>query len=147
MIEEGDLDTGTLEVAADDAGLGRILAFIGFACDRAGLAAAVGHDLRLAVEEVCTNIIRHGYAPGAPGPIRIAFREGRGTYEVVVEDRAPAFDPATAPAPDLTSGWGERRPGGHGWSLVRAMVDQVLYQPVPPRGNRVTLVKSKPGRP
>jgi len=136
-----------LEVTADAHGLGSILAFMAKAFDRAGVAGAARHDLRLAVEEVCANVILHGYAPGAPGSIRVAFRAGPGSWEVVVEDRAAPFDPASAPAPDLASGWRDRNPGGHGWSLVRAVVDEVRHEDVAPRGNRVTLVKFMEGRP
>jgi serine/threonine-protein kinase RsbW len=101
------------------------------------------HDLRLAVEEVCTNIIQHAYG-GRPGPIRIDFRESGSRYLITIEDQAEPFDPSSAPAADLSSGWEERRPGGQGWHLVKNVVEEVRYERTAAPGNRLTLVKTKP---
>ena len=99
--------------------------------------------IRLAVEGVCSNIIRHGYPAGQPGPIRLEVRDRPDRWEVVIEDRAAPFDPATVPAPDLTLDWEDRPLGGQGWHLVRNVVDLCHYARIAGPGNRVTLVKAK----
>lgn len=134
----------SITTIADAASLGVLLTFIDGVCAHAGIAGTLRHDLRLAVEEVCTNVIHHGYPADQPGPLRLEFRERPGHYEVTLEDRAAAFDPASAPAADRSSEWDERGLGGQGWHLVRSVMDEVRYQRTADGANRVTLVKLKP---
>jgi serine/threonine-protein kinase RsbW len=96
--------------------------------------------LSLAADEVCTNIVRHGYAARGAGPITLAVGADAGALRLTIVDAAPAFDPAAAPPPDVAAPWEERPEGGLGWFLVRRVVDEVRYER---RGaaNVVTLVK------
>ena len=97
-------------------------------------------------EEVCTNIITHGYGGGAAEPVSLAASRRRDALVVTVEDRAPLFDPADAPEPDLAADWSARPIGGVGWHLVRKLMDEVHHEPAGEGGNRVTLVKYLPDR-
>ena len=55
--------------------LAELLAFVQRACERAALDPDVAFDVRLATEEVVTNVIEHGYAgDDPPGPIAVRFR-------------------------------------------------------------------------
>ena len=62
---------------------------------------------------------------------------------VTVADRAPLFDPAGAPAPDLESSWSDRRIGGLGVHMVRQVMDAVRHEPRPGGGNVVTIEKRR----
>ncbi len=116
-----------------------ILRFVEDACARTGAAAARG-DLKHAVEEVCVNVITHGYADGT-GPIELTFDRRPGEVVVTITDEAPHFDPAAAPTPDLEADWESRPLGGLGWHLVRGLMDRVEHRENPGRGNVVTLGK------
>jgi two-component system, cell cycle response regulator DivK len=124
--------------------LAPLLAFVERACEGAGVDGEAAFALRLAAEEVCSNVIEHGYAGREPGPLRLRFRREPDAVVLVVEDRAREFDPATAPAADLESGWEERQIGGLGWHLVRRTMDEVRHEPLSGGGNRLTLVKRLP---
>lgn len=102
------------------------------------------YDLRLAVEELFTNIIRHAY-PEGPGPVRVSVTSDARAVTVTVEDQGLPFDPADAPAPDTMSAWEDRPIGGLGWHLVRQCVDEIGYRPGVGGGNVVTLTKHLPG--
>lgn len=121
-----------------------LLEFVDRATADAGLGPEAAFAVRLAVEEVCTNVIAHGYGGGASDPVSLTTSRGPGAFMVTIEDRAPRFDPADAPPPVLDADWDERPIGGVGWHLVRELMDEVRYEPVP-AGNRVTLVKYLPG--
>jgi serine/threonine-protein kinase RsbW len=111
------------------------------ACARAGADHATAFEVRLAVEEVCMNLIRYGYADRDPGPIEIGVRaEPRGLVVTIV-DFSPPFAPEDAPVPDLSSDAEHRTPGGLGWYLVKRVVDEIRYEPGGAKGNRLTLVK------
>jgi anti-anti-sigma factor len=133
-----------IERAALREHLPALLARVDEAAAHAGLAAAVAGELRLAAEEVCANVIDHGYPPGAPGPLALTVRVHADRIEIVVADRAPRFDPSAAPPPDLTADWRQRRIGGLGWHLARRMVDSVSHVSPEQGGNRVTLVRHLP---
>jgi anti-sigma regulatory factor (Ser/Thr protein kinase) len=125
--------------------LGELLAFVDRACARAALDPGVSFDVRLATEEVVTNVIEHGYAhTDAPGPIALRFQRDRRQVVVTVEDLAPPFDPATIRPADPTAPLEQRRIGGLGWHFVNRVMDEVRHEHRHPRGNRLTLVKRLP---
>lgn len=124
------------------ADLPSLAAFVDTACDALGADGEVRFAMRLAVEEVFTNIIEHGY--GGKGPVLVEVDGGPRCVRVRLSDEAPAFDPADAPAPDLEAPLAERDPGGLGWHLVHQLMDEVEHKPAPPRGNTYTLVKQLP---
>jgi serine/threonine-protein kinase RsbW len=118
--------------------------FIETACRDAGVERSAAFDLKLAVDEACSNILEHGYAGGNPGPIRISFDAASERVVVTITDQGRAFDPKNAAAPDLDADWEHRRIGGLGWHLIRRSVDSVSYESGPELGNRLTLVKMTP---
>ena len=134
--------TPTEELATDARRerLGELLAFVDRACARAGLAPSTALDVRLATEEVVTNVIEHGYA-GAGGPLTVRVHHEPARFVVVVEDRAPLFDPATIPLVETGAPIERRTIGGLGWHLATRVMDEVRHERAVPRGNRLTLVK------
>ncbi|MEO8809009.1 MAG: ATP-binding protein [Rhodanobacter sp.] len=100
-------------------------------------------SLRLAVEEVFTNILDYGYKDGT-GPVSIRIEPQPGQIRVSFADSAPRFDPATVPTPRLDVSLEERQVGGWGWHFVREAVDRVEWEPREQGGNLLTLVKYLP---
>ncbi len=124
------------------ADLPALMAFIDAACAALQADGEVRFAVRLAVEEVFTNILEHGYA--GDGPVAVAVDGGPRCIRIRLSDEAPSFDPAGAPAPDLASPLDERDPGGLGWHLVHQLMDEVEHEPAPGRGNIFTLLKQLP---
>ena len=121
--------------------LAALLGFLDAAIAGAGLDAATASDVRLAAEEVCSNVIAHAYPDGRRGSVTVRFRREGGAVVVTVEDTGIPFDPAIAPRPRLGDGWEHRALGGLGWHLVRRVMDEVRHEALPGGGNRVTLIK------
>lgn len=117
-----------------------VTAFVDAAGARAGLDADAMFDLRLAVEEIFVNIVHHGYLD-QPGPVDVCITTDTDQLAVTLSDRAPLFDPASAPVPNVDAPLEERQPGGLGWHLVRQLMDEVSHAPRAQGGNTVTLVK------
>lgn len=96
-------------------------------CEDSGVEAHATADVVLAVEEVLSNVVRHGY-PGEPGgTIVLGARLEDGWVRVSVRDRGAPFDPADAAAPDLDAPAHERKVGGLRLHLVRSVLDAVRY--------------------
>jgi anti-sigma regulatory factor (Ser/Thr protein kinase) len=84
-------------------------------------------DTQLAVEEVITNVIVHGYKKTGC-EIHLSFRFTGDHIEIKVADSAPRFNPLSIPEPELDSDIDERRVGGLGIYLVRQVMDTVSYR-------------------
>lgn len=99
-------------------------------------------DIKLAVEEACTNIMEHGYG-AAPGPIELALRADDQQIVVSIRDVAVPFAPGEAPPPDLLSEVEDRQPGGLGWHLIQQLMDGIEYESDVESGNHLTLIKRR----
>ena len=121
--------------------LAGLLGFLDAAIAGAALDAATASEVRLAAEEVCSNVIAHAYPDGRRGTVTLRFRREAGAVVVTVEDQGIPFDPAATPAPRLGDDWEHRALGGLGWHLVRQVMDEVHHEPLPGGGNRVTLIR------
>ncbi len=86
------------------------------------------YSVNLALDEVVTNIILHGYEDPAGQEVeaRLTVRESLLTAEV--EDAGRAFNPLDAPTPDLSAPLDERALGGLGIHLVKSLMDRVEYR-------------------
>lgn len=115
--------------------------FVEKACRRAGADESICFDLKVAVDEACSNLVVHGYKGRDPGPIAVVFARDGDEIVVTITDHAPPFDPEDAPLPKLDAPASERRPGGLGWHLIRRLMDRVAYEADAEKGNRLTLVK------
>ena len=118
-----------------------LLEFIERTCARADLPQDVAFAVRLAAEEACINVIRHGYRGVAPGPVAVGIAHDASRVVVTIEDRAPRFDPADAPPPSVDAPAEDRPLGGLGWHLIRQVMDEVHHAHDVRTGNRLTLVK------
>jgi anti-sigma regulatory factor (Ser/Thr protein kinase) len=98
-------------------------------------------DTQLAVEEVITNIIAHGYKKSG-GEIQLSCRISRSFVEIQMTDTAPPFNPLSIPEPELEGSIDERGIGGLGVYLLRQVMDDISYRYE--NGNNIlTLVKRR----
>jgi len=92
----------------------------------AGLAGFSAKDcdrICLAVDEACSNIIRHSYKDRPGGEIILKCRFGKDRLTVSVRDFGEKFDAASIHPPDLE----EVKPGGLGVHMIRSVMDEVEY--------------------
>ncbi len=65
---------------------------------RHGIPSDIQFGIELCLEEVVSNVIRHGYAGAEDRSVAVSFATPRHSYfEFVVEDEAPQFNPLEAP--------------------------------------------------
>jgi anti-sigma regulatory factor (Ser/Thr protein kinase) len=93
-----------------------------------GLPDGVLHDLKLALEEILTNVISYGYTDSREHEIRVRLSIEPGEMRVDVEDDGKPFNPLEAPKADTTKRLEDREPGGLGIDLVRKLTDGLEYQ-------------------
>jgi len=114
-------------------------------CRQQAIHPDIEFKIDLALEEIFTNIVRHGYDDCQGHEITIRLKSSRDRVRIQVEDDGRPFDPSRAPAVDLGARLEQRRIGGLGIHLVRRLMDQVRYQRRP-QGNRLILIKCLAGK-
>jgi anti-sigma regulatory factor (Ser/Thr protein kinase) len=132
-------DTLSLTVRNDRSEIPRLARIVAEFCDRHGLTALEG-DLNLTLEEVVTNVMRHGYLDQNPHDIAVTLRLDPGQLTVRVEDDGRPFNPLEVPPPNLTAPLEERQAGGLGIFLVRELMDALEYHR---QGDKNVLVMRK----
>ena len=86
--------SASLQLIAGLDQLAAIREFVQQEVDRLGVDQSAIDDLLLAVTELVTNSIEHGY-DGQPDPIEIEIGTSGNSVLVSVSDRAPPFDPSS----------------------------------------------------
>jgi anti-anti-sigma factor len=90
------------------------------------VASSVVNDMNVALDEVISNIVRHGGEKARAHLIDIRIGLAGGWFFAEVRDQGVPFDPVAYFAPQ--SGGGKARsPGGLGLVFVRALMDEVRY--------------------
>lgn len=127
---------------ADESQLDGIRRYVQETCRTTTLTGKDINSILLAIEEACTNVIRHAYLY-APGTIRlhIAITSDRVTFSIY--DRGRSFDFERAGAPDLGRYVQTGRKGGLGIYLIRKIMDEVDYRTIGDE-NRLRMVKFLP---
>ena len=94
----------------------------------AGFEKKDTYRLLLAVDEVATNIITHGYEEaGLDGNLELQTKTDDDHLTVTLCDTGAAFDPRLAAAPDVNQPIEERKLGGMGLYLAIRNVDGFDY--------------------
>src|SRR5215218_2774860 len=88
------------------------------------------YDLKLAVTEAATNVIRHA----AVGSFQVEYRVLPRVVEITVADEGGGFD-----VEKLTGKSGEY--GGFGLAVIRSLVDEVILDSTAGGGTRLTMIR------
>jgi serine/threonine-protein kinase RsbW len=98
-------------------------------------------NIVLAVDEACTNIIKHAYQYATDKEIEVSIFPGNRSFEISIFDDGRSFDPSTLRPPDLKEHIGHGRRGGLGVYLMKKLMDKVEYNFHQGKRNEVRLTK------
>lgn len=119
--------------------LGEIFDFADVFADAHDLNHSLKYSVNLIVEELFTNMVRHNAGGGRA--IRIGLSAGTEGVEIVlVDEDVEPWDPSTVPEAAVDRPIGERKAGGLGLHLVRALADKIEYD-YTDRRMKVTVIK------
>lgn len=114
--------------------------FISDCCSKYDIPGEVVLELKLAVDEACTNIIEHGYKGMDPGSIILAFWIVPDRILVQITDFGQVFEPVEGEKPDVEAALNDEEFGGIGLYLIHQSMDNIDYQ-VSTEGNTLTFTK------
>ncbi|MCX6849385.1 MAG: anti-sigma factor antagonist [Verrucomicrobia bacterium] len=119
----------TLTIAADLAELARVMQAIDEFCASIAVSAADVSALHLALEEIVTNVITHGYHSDPAYSLTVRLETiTPDRIRAVVTDDAPAYNPLARPEVNTTLPLEARPVGGLGVHLVKKLMDVCVYE-------------------
>lgn len=121
--------------------LSKIRDFISAAAAKAGFNNESVENIMLAVDEACTNIIKHAYKSFPDGDIIIELSSSNSKFKILITDYGTSFEPDLIPTPNVQKYYREHRVGGLGMYLMKTLMDSVEYKSVPGKYNQVSLIK------
>ncbi|HVM31884.1 MAG TPA: ATP-binding protein, partial [bacterium] len=117
-----------LEVPAKEIELLAIKDFIQRVCDAAGCTSKETSSVKLAVDEACSNIVRHAYQGMEGGKIILEAGIGQKDIRFAITDFGKSFDFRKIEAPDLNHYVDIGKKGGLGIFLIKKIMYKVDYR-------------------
>jgi serine/threonine-protein kinase RsbW len=134
-----------LSVPATLDSLPAIAAYVQAVADAAGLDRKARYRLRLAVDEIATNLVTHGRAGGSgakPETLDLRAESDERSLTLVLECGGEPFDPRQVPPPeDLHLPAEQRQIGGLGIFLALGSVDQFAFERVGERNRNIFVMR------
>ncbi len=130
-----------LKISSRTENLSLIREFIQSAAEQVGIKPGIAEDVMLAVDEACTNIIKHAYQSQPEGEILLKLKYSNYKLTIIIIDYGKSFHPENVPDPDLQKYYRQHRVGGLGMYLMKTLMDEVKYNSIPGKCNEVYLTK------
>lgn len=135
LIVEGDLNS-----------IDKLVNYVVTAASRAGLNRRATYCLRLAVDEIATNIITYGYqAAGMAGELEVTAVFQSNQLVIELKDSGQPFDPRQAPPPsNLKQPLQKRTAGNLGIFLAMWGVDGFQYEQTHNHNRNIFIMRHAP---
>jgi anti-anti-sigma factor len=119
-------ERGKTKFSADYSQLQAVREYVEKIChDAPGDSERLSQDLKLAINEIFCNIVKHGYKTNPSGLIIIQAEHDLKGIKVEISDCGITFDPLMLSEPSF---YGDKE-DGYGWYIVRQVMDEVMYLP------------------
>lgn len=95
----------------------------------------------LAIDEACTNKIKHAYKNNPSKEIIIKLELSNNLFTAQIVDFGIPFEPDKVPLPDIDHNYKSSKKGGYGIFLMKKLMDEVNYEFLDSGENILTLKK------
>jgi serine phosphatase RsbU (regulator of sigma subunit)/anti-sigma regulatory factor (Ser/Thr protein kinase)/transposase len=116
-----------LRVPGEERHLAELRDFVQEVGEKLQIPSRTLQNTKLAVDEACTNIVKHGYK-GKTGDIEIQITGNGREFSIAIHDQGQSFDLRNVKSPDLKRYVESRRRGGLGVFLMNQLMDEVRYR-------------------
>ncbi|GAB1371238.1 hypothetical protein MASR1M45_13000 [Candidatus Kapaibacterium sp.] len=114
----------------DSTELEKIRGFVIDYSKRFGFDDGLSYKIALAVDEVCSNLIKHAFRNDKTKEIHISVRIANfKTLEIIIQDDADPFDPLNTKSPDMIEYFKNFKKGGLGIHIMKLIMDEIQYIP------------------
>lgn len=133
-----------LRIESQTEKLSLVREFVSEAARKCGFDEEAIGKIALAVDEACTNVIKHSYNYAPHKEISIKLVIDRGMFEIIITHQGKSFDPQAIKSPDMQEYLSHFRRGGLGIHLMRTLMDRVEYKTLSNKKSEVRLMKHLP---
>lgn len=126
-----------LRIASHAKNLKQVRQMLGDVAGRLEIPRHDTADIILAVDEVCANIIRHGYENDPTKKISLSVTPYPEQLVIEISDSGISFDITRARPRNLE----EIKPGGLGVCIIKKVMDHVAYNTTQDGVNHMKLIK------
>jgi serine/threonine-protein kinase RsbW len=130
------------KINASTQNLSDVREFVSRHAEKHGFTSRQVADVQLAVDEACTNIIKHAYNYDASKELSIELEFDDEKMNVTLTDQGIGFDVERYKKPDLKKQIARKKRGGMGVYLIRNLMDEVNYY-VESRENVLRMIKNR----
>ncbi|HAC16873.1 MAG TPA: ATP-binding protein [Bacteroidetes bacterium] len=102
--------------------------FVGKHANQAGFTPEDVDDIRLAVDEAYTNVIKHAYNFDPSKLVNIKVQFNGQEFLITIADEGRSFNPDTYTEPNIKERIMLRKRGGVGVYLIHKLMDRVEYR-------------------
>src|SRR5437762_3449622 len=120
--------TYALHVPSSTENLALIREFVTQVGARAGLSDTEVGQLEMAVDEACANVIEHAYGNDMTKEVVVQAVFDADAIQIHVVDTGRGFEPSDVKDVDVEKLVAQRRSGGLGLRLMKALMDEVRYE-------------------
>jgi serine/threonine-protein kinase RsbW len=120
--------TSTLNISSNTEKLNAVREFVSDAARNFGFDDETVSKISLAVDEACTNIIKHAYEYAPNKELEIKVLTNKQQFEVIITHQGKLLDPKLITTPDMKEYLVHPRRGGLGIHLMRLLMDSVEYK-------------------
>ena len=120
---------GSIIAESDNSELSRIRDFVAINAVKFGFAEDISQKIALAVDEACSNLIKHAYKLDNSKKIWINIEKQSDEFVVRIIDEGNPFDPLQVPEQDMPKYFKKFSRGGLGIQIMRLVMDKINYFP------------------
>ncbi len=135
-------NTVKIIIPAKIAYLPAALAFAAELSKLAGFDTNSQNQIQVALEEIASNVMRHGFDAAEPGSVEIECESGRSGISFIVYDRGMPFDPSKLPQYSPEKATLDSGLEGLGTFLAKKSMDEIIYRNMGRDGYAITLIKN-----
>ncbi|HYJ31831.1 MAG TPA: SpoIIE family protein phosphatase [Candidatus Binatia bacterium] len=118
----------SLKVPAEERHLAEIRDFVEETGEKLLIPNKILANTKLAVDEACTNVVKHGYKDLPGGPIEVVITGNGREFSIAIHDKGRPFDLRNVQSPDLKMYVENRKRGGLGVFIMNQLMDEVRYR-------------------
>ncbi len=117
----------SISVPASTAYISAVRDFVGLYANQFGFNDREVDEIRLAVDEAYTNVIKHAYQYDENQRVLISIGAVSDEFWISITDQGKAFNPELYSEPDIKERIRLKKRGGVGVYLIRKLMDAVEY--------------------
>jgi len=117
----------SISVPASTAYISAVRDFVGLYANQFGFNDREVDEIRLAVDEAYTNVIKHAYQYDENQRVLISIGALSDDFWISITDQGRAFNPELYSEPDIKERIRLKKRGGVGVYLIRKLMDAVEY--------------------